>query len=131
LKHFHLKQIQNIAQKHGCVTGRWVAYIDGFSVDDVWNVVAQATNIGMLGRVSRVSACDKHRQQFVICIFTEDFTDKQDVARVLRALKEKIPSMRDMRYRPNFYDLINLRRGNIWKIPTTIYTSKDFVSLYK
>lgn len=64
-------------------------FIEQTDVNAVWSAVAKATAKNELGIAAKVAPDEgdtrKHR---LICIYTEDFTDMKDVARVLSKLKD-------------------------------------------
>jgi hypothetical protein len=61
-------------------------------VDDVWGVVARATAANDLGVAAKVAPKDDDEGRMgaarLICVYTRDFRDKDDVARVLTRLRE-------------------------------------------
>lgn len=60
-------------------------------VDEIWSKIAKATSTNSLGIAAKVAPNDGSlltRPHRLICIYTEDFSDKMDVYRVLKALRE-------------------------------------------
>ena len=74
--------------------GKWLVFASVKSVDGVWEKIKKATEEGGLGDSSKVAtarlnpnAVDSSKK--VICVYTYDWTDKEDVMRIrteLRAL---------------------------------------------
>jgi hypothetical protein len=57
-------------------------------VNDVWDVVARATANNELGIAAKVGPDDRNGQKpRLICIYTYDFSDREDVTRVVQKLK--------------------------------------------
>lgn len=54
----------------------------------MWSKVARATANGELGIAAKISPREEPDRQRLVCIYTRDFNDKDDVARVLKRLKE-------------------------------------------
>lgn len=74
--------------------GKWLVFVPVKSVDGVWEKIKKATEEGKLGDSAKVAtarpnpnAGDSSRK--VLCVYTYDWTDKEDVMRIrteLRAL---------------------------------------------
>ena len=85
-----VQDLQALAVACNFVTGKWMLFPDPAHVDDVWARVAHATARNELGIGAKVetrgdAASKKAR---LICIYTKDYRDKGDVARVLNRLRE-------------------------------------------
>ena len=80
--------ILSTAQRTGCTTGKWMLFVAGEDVDHVWAEVAKGTAEDELGVAAKVAAAggDEGRER-LICVYTRDFEEKVDVARVLKGLK--------------------------------------------
>ena len=86
-------------------TGKWLLFVPFSEVDEVWYRIRQATESGLLGEASKVSTARpnpnaKDASMKVVCIYTHDHEDEEDVMRVreeLRRLgfKDKIPYKTD------------------------------------
>jgi hypothetical protein len=68
-------------------------FIPPANVDHVWRIIAGATVSGDLGISAKVAPHDKDqdpedRRARLICIYTKDFSDVEDVVRVLAELKK-------------------------------------------
>ena len=56
-------------------------------VNAVWSVIARATAEADLGIAAKVAPDDGRSGERLICIYTKDFTDLDDVTRVIRKMK--------------------------------------------
>lgn len=65
-------------------------FIDPAYVNDVWATVARATVKNELGIAAKVALREKSvpKKERLICIYTYDFADKDDVGRVLARMKQ-------------------------------------------
>ena len=67
-------------------SGKWLLFIAASRVDSVWRMIDQETKSGCLGIAAKVAIAKpnpmatKHFR--IICIYTYDFTDVNDVSRV-------------------------------------------------
>jgi hypothetical protein len=67
-------------------------FIPSVNVDRIWKIIAGATISGDLGISAKVAPHDQDedpedRRTRLICIYTKDFSDIEDVVRVLGKLK--------------------------------------------
>ena len=86
-------------------SGKWLVFADIHEIDSIWDKIKLATENGLLGGSSKVSTAKPNpnatnSNKKVICVYTYDYTDKDDVMRVrdeLRALgiTNKIPYKTD------------------------------------
>lgn len=86
-------------------SGKWLVFVDVEKVDEIWTQVKKATEEGKLGDSSKVAtarpnsnATDQNKK--VICVYTYDWTDEDDVRRVREELRQlgvtrKIPYKAD------------------------------------
>jgi hypothetical protein len=86
-------------------TGKWLVFVQIENLDTVWEKIREATEKGLLGDASKVatarpSSRAKDPSEKVICIYTYDYTDVEDVMRVRLELRNlgvdwKIPYKTD------------------------------------
>lgn len=73
-------------------------------VNEIWGLVARATANNELGIAAKVAPKPDtldQRKDRLICVYTKDFTDKQDVFRVVQSLREL--RLVEARSRPIYY----------------------------
>jgi hypothetical protein len=93
--------------------GKWLLFVNKDEVDDLWEVIRNLTENGMLGGESKVAtakdnpnAADPDKK--VICVYTYDYRDKDDVMRIRQVLRaagiiKKIPYKTDQATLNNQY----------------------------
>lgn len=84
------EHILDAAREHGVTTGKWMLFPTPGDVNAVWQHVADATVSGHLGSSAKVatdSGLGDGRPRLV-CVYTEDFSNDEDVNRVLKKLVE-------------------------------------------
>lgn len=85
-------QILDLAHHLHVRCGKWMLFPEPNAVDDIWAVVVRATAANELGVAAKVAPKgeDEGRQGSarLICVYTRDFKDKDDVARVLGRMRE-------------------------------------------
>jgi hypothetical protein len=98
--------------------GKWLLFVPVAEIDEVWAKVKDATEQGLLGGLAKVATAKPNPNATksdtkVICVYTYDSTDAEDVRRVRAALRElgivdKIPYKTDNDTRGGNY----ARRGH-------------------
>ena len=75
--------------------GKWLVFVDREHVEEVWAKVAEATRAGSLGDESKVSTeylrgeiPRRPEDSYVIVAYSEEWTDVEDVRRVLRGIRD-------------------------------------------
>ena len=88
-------------------SGKWLVFVSRENVDEVWEKIRNATEAGRLGTGSKVSTAkpsrlssDPAKRTHVICVYTRDWTNRNDVMRVREELRKlgiinKIPYKAD------------------------------------
>jgi hypothetical protein len=86
-------------------SGKWLIFVPASQVDEVWARIKDTTEQGLLGGSAKVATARPNRlaknpNMKVICVYTYDWTDVEDVRRVRQQLREmgftaKIPYKSD------------------------------------
>ena len=93
-------------------------------IDATWTAIAKAVVSGTLGFFSKVfKPPDEKDTNYVICVYTEDFTKKRDVWVAEKRLRE-LGITETLRYKPDVYTTLGIYPGNEWGIRPTIYESR-------
>jgi len=94
-------------------SGKWLVFVDAKNVDEVWAKIKKATEEGKLGSGAKVATAKPNPNAInpdtkVICVYTYDWTDEEDVKRVRKELRKlgitnKIPYKADKDTRSGKY----------------------------
>ena len=74
-------------------SGKWLIFVPLAEIDRLWEKIERSTEKGQLGSVSKVATA-KHNPDAsnssakVICVYTYDWTERQDVMRIRKELRE-------------------------------------------
>lgn len=72
-------------------TGKWLLYVPVSELDNVWAQIREATENGRLGTSAKTATMVENpnaRSRYkVMCVYTHDCRDLEDVTRVLRELR--------------------------------------------
>jgi hypothetical protein len=74
-------------------SGKWLVFVDRSKADLLWEQVARATTEGKLGPsakcgTARPNPNAPNPKETVICVYTSDFDDRENVMRVREALRD-------------------------------------------
>ncbi|KAI0880948.1 DUF1917-domain-containing protein [Annulohypoxylon maeteangense] len=130
------KDILNLAKAHHVRCGKWMLFCNTFEVNEIWKIIAKATinnELGIGAKVAPRQTTDK-RTERLICVYTADFSDTQDVKRVAEKLK-KLGLVqahdRPLYYKPDVYTYLGIAHGNPWEIRASIYDTKTMLKTGK
>lgn len=103
-------------------------------IDDVpryWYKVAEATADNRLGIGAKISTgLDDDRKERLICIYTKDFSDMDDIRRVLQTLVDMdlVPDDgRGIYYKCDAYTYLDINSGNEYGLAASLYSSKEML----
>ncbi|KAK4185280.1 hypothetical protein QBC35DRAFT_19885 [Podospora australis] len=117
-----------LAEETKLLEGKWMLFPSPGRVNQVWASVARATANNELGISAKVATRDQAYAARLICVYTRDFRDKSDVARVLKRLMELElvrPGKEQIYYKCDAWTYMGINHGNEWGIPASIYSSND------
>lgn len=133
-------KILSAAANRMVISGKWLLFPDTpAAIDGAWKIIAKETYSGTLGSTSKIltrnmSSNDMYQPQ-VICVYTKDFRDIKDVARVCKRLVElgcgSYVACGDKRtvcaisYKPCAFTLADINAGNTLQIKPTIFRRDD------
>ena len=74
-------------------SGKWLIFEHKKHIDNTWELIKEATKNGLLGPSSKVSTSkpnlnSKDKNYYVICVFTEDYNNEEDLKRVEENLRK-------------------------------------------
>ncbi len=126
------------AKEKGCTTGKWMLFPQADDVNRIWSLIATATAGGELGHAAKVATDDGsgNATARLICIYTDDFSDKGDVRRVLERLvgmglvKSKGPmgEERGIYYKADAFTHLGIDGKNEWGLKASLFSSKDVLA---
>ena len=126
------QSLLELAKDKKVVHGKWMLFPTVDYVDSVWSKVVTATVDGKLGSAAKVATGDEDdgKSERLICVYTEDFSNIQDVKRVLKELKRlKLVSGaadgRSIYYKCDAYTYLEIFSANEYKLKASMYNSKD------
>ncbi|KAK4136216.1 DUF1917-domain-containing protein [Trichocladium antarcticum] len=126
--------LKEFAVACGVVGGKWMLFPEPGDVNEVWAKVARATANGGLGVGAKVETRREVEKERLVCVYTKDFRDKDDVARVLNRMRELElvrPGGRYIYYKSDAWTHLGIYGGNCWGIGASTYSSTEIFSYIK
>ncbi|MCJ1285072.1 hypothetical protein MMC26_004410 [Xylographa opegraphella] len=127
------------ARENGCSWGKWMLFPTAAEVNRVWGVVATATVAGELGGAAKVATENGQAENEgrLICVYTEDFSNRKDVKRVLLKLEELGLGKRKsewgqeigLSYKPDVFTYLDITgSNNRWGLKPSLYQTKEVLA---
>ncbi|XP_028916492.1 UPF0696 protein C11orf68 homolog [Ornithorhynchus anatinus] len=115
--------LRDLALTHRVLTGKWLIYLaPGFKLDHAWAGIARAVVAGKL-QVAKVSPRGGDGERQVICVYTDDFTDRAGVLEADAAIRAAGVKCL-LTYKPDVYTYLGIYRANRWHLCPTLYESR-------
>lgn len=126
------RNLVKTAKEYSVTSGKWLLFPMPDIVNDVWLNVVKATAAGELGDQAKVATDDGegNRKPRVICIYNDDFEDKEEVRRILLklvelGLVEKRSEARGIWYKCDAWTHLDIMSGNRYGLKATMYSSRE------
>jgi len=105
--------IDGIAKEMDLLSGKWLIFIQREYADELWNKIEKLANEGKIwsAKISTLVHPWASRGTHVICVYTENYLDKQDVMRVREILTE-IGVGSKLSYKPDIYTVLGIYSDN-------------------
>lgn len=102
-----VEALDDLATKTGIFVGKWLIYRDATQIDGTWMEIAKAVFEGALGTSAKASTARQKKKRHVICIYTHNYLDLDDVERVREKLRE-MGFTETLCYKPDLYSYVNI-----------------------
>jgi len=112
--------IDDLAKRSGLVVGKWLIHASPENIDEVWNIVASSTLNGELGIDAKVSTSLQGGSEHVMCVYTRNYFDQDDVKRVRKRLAE-LGFAKRLYYKPDIYTYLRIYRKTFPDIRVSRY----------
>jgi hypothetical protein len=122
------KNILALARETGVTHGKWMLFPTPDQVDAYWDAVVKAMERGELGDVAKVALNDGSGKARLICVYTADFEDTEDIKRVVKklvdiGLVEK--GTRPIYYKCDAYTYLEISSKNDYGLKASMFSSRD------
>ncbi|KAI4650973.1 hypothetical protein J4E93_003331 [Alternaria ventricosa] len=128
------ERISDLAKDTHVMSGKWMLFPKAVEVARVWKQVVANVIDNRLGCTCKV-ATDDGKDERLICVYTNDFLDADDVLRVLHELETMglINVGRTIYYKPDAYTYLDLRRETAaeYGLQASLYNSRTLLAANK
>ncbi len=114
-----MKMLDIDAIQKGSLVGKWLIFEDRRYIDEVWSRIATAVEQGRLGIAAKVSTLKQGKQEHVICVYTYNFLDRDDVRRIRNIIRE-LGIIQRIYYKPDHYTRAGIYFGTT-EMPASRY----------
>ncbi|GAB7341171.1 hypothetical protein MBLNU457_7466t1 [Dothideomycetes sp. NU457] len=121
-----------VAREENAVCGKWMLFPEEKEVSRTWKIVVEGVIQNRLGHVAKVATGPideiQGRGRALICVYTKDFTDEDDVRRVLEELVELELCPREgngICYKCDAFTYLGINSNNPYGLKASIYSSRD------
>lgn len=124
------KNILALAQETGVTHGKWMLFPSVDRVDECWGTVVRAMEQGQLGTGAKVAPNDGSREARLICVYTTNFADTEDVKRVVKKLVDiglVGKGSHPIYYKSDAYTLLDITSKNNYGLKASMYSSRDML----
>jgi len=101
------ENIDKIALDLNDLIGKWLIYGDEANINATWLLIGKATINGELGLSSKVSTALSRKKQFVICVYTWNYLEEENVMRV-RSKLFALGFQKTLYYKPDIYTKLGI-----------------------
>ena len=105
-----VKHLDALAKKSGVLVGKWLIYRADTEIDRAWRTVATATFNRRLGISAKASTAASRQKQHVICVYSENYLNLEDVMHV-RAKLRTLGFNEALCYKPDLYTYLGIYDG--------------------
>jgi len=104
------ESIDKIAGDHRITVGKWLIFRPPELIDELWDEIAKLTVAGELGVSAKVSTARTAGKSHVICVYTADYFDFEDVTGTRQRLRE-LGVNEQLYYKPDMYTYLGIYSG--------------------
>ncbi|KAJ5118743.1 hypothetical protein N7448_010451 [Penicillium atrosanguineum] len=125
------QSILDLAKETSVTSGKWMFFPSEKEVDATWKTVVTAMDEGKLGDAAKVATNDGSGQARLLCVYTRDFSDKEDVKRVLKTLVAMglvDEESRPIYYKCDAYTYLDIKSKNDYGLKASLFSSRDVLS---
>ncbi|KAF2687722.1 DUF1917-domain-containing protein [Lentithecium fluviatile CBS 122367] len=126
------QRISDLAVETNVLTGKWMLFPELADLSRIWRLVVDGVINNRLGPAAKVAPDDGSPGSRLICVYTKDFRDKDDVLRVLQELVTMgvAGTGRPIYYKSDPYTLLDIYRETAAKygLQASLYSSQNMLA---
>ncbi|KAF2747164.1 DUF1917-domain-containing protein [Sporormia fimetaria CBS 119925] len=126
------QRITKLAEETNVLSGKWMLFPSDQDLPRVWKAVVEGTINNRLGSAAKVATDQGNSGNRLICIYTKDFRDKQDVLRILQELERMglVGRGRGIYYKTDVYTYLDIYGKNAedYGLRASLYSSQNLLA---
>ncbi|KAF2661741.1 DUF1917-domain-containing protein, partial [Lophiostoma macrostomum CBS 122681] len=124
--------IAKLAEESNILSGKWMLFPKLEDVTRVWKLIVDGTINNRLGSGSKVATEQDGKPERLICVYTKDFRDTDDVLRVLKELVTMglVNPGRGIYYKSDAYTYLDIYGQNAaeYGLQASVYSSQKLLA---
>ncbi|KAF2007820.1 DUF1917-domain-containing protein [Amniculicola lignicola CBS 123094] len=125
-------RLNELAAQTNVISGKWMLYPKPEDLTPVWRLVIEAVINNRLGPTAKVAPNNGRTGDRLICVYTKDFRDTEDVLRVLKELctMSLAGSGQPIYYKSDVYTYLNIYGSNAseYGLKASLYSSQTMLA---
>ncbi|KAK7183357.1 hypothetical protein PSPO01_10606 [Paraphaeosphaeria sporulosa] len=127
------QRITDLTTETNVVLGKWMLFPSVEDLTRIWRLVIDGVISNRLGPSAKVAPDEGKPGERLICIYTKDFKDKNDVLRVLRELVSigvVNPKLKPIYYKADAYTYLNIYKASAgdYGLQASTYSSQKLLA---
>ena len=102
--------IDKLAKQLKILSGKWMVFRPESQIDEVWLKIAKSINSSNLVSVAKVSTALSKDEDYVICVYTRNYFDKEEVMKIREKLHD-LGIEGKIYYKPDIYTYLGIYSG--------------------
>ncbi|KAJ8116298.1 hypothetical protein OPT61_g2241 [Boeremia exigua] len=123
--------LTKLAVETGVLSGKWMLFPKDKEVTQTWRIVVEAVITDRLGPMAKVAPEDG-KDERLICVYTKDFRNEDDVLRVLKELEDMdlLRHDRSIYYKSDAFTYLDLysATANRYGLQASLYNSQKMLA---
>jgi len=106
-------QIDELAKRLGLLSGKWMIFEPELKINNTWAIIANLCEKEKIwsAKVSTKTQQTYKVQEYVICVYTKNYLDEEDVF-IMREILRQNGSERTLYYKPDIYTILHIYSDN-------------------
>ncbi|KAF2134827.1 DUF1917-domain-containing protein [Dothidotthia symphoricarpi CBS 119687] len=129
------QNLTELAVETGVLSGKWMLFLKLEDITRVWKKIVDAVINNRLGPIVKIAPEDGNPDERLVCIYTRDFRQEEDVLRVLRVLQELVAmgltgSGKPLYYKSDAYTHLDIysRTATEYGLQASLYNSSKMLA---
>ncbi|KDR73177.1 hypothetical protein GALMADRAFT_50987, partial [Galerina marginata CBS 339.88] len=114
-----IETLDQIAKTNNVLGGKWMVFEESAKIDMLWGKILYDMCMERKKGQAKVSTY-KEDEKHVICVYVDDYTDKEEVTALRKALRS-VGVKWKIGFKPDAYTHLNIYKDNPWKIRPSRY----------